>query len=156
MSALLAMIFNLIGCDAFVRKFTRKPKKEKPPEEMVLVPEEYPSLFANSQEAYRQYFLYWKSWQDELINSLLAGTSQKKQLSCIDEVIKNLGQLKVLLIEERQKELDLYIDKSAALRTNIKNDSYSHNVIKNRAEAEQLKRNILRDFSYHKIKNYLK
>ena len=34
------LILNMIGCEAFVRKFTRKAKKEQR-EEMVLVPQEY-------------------------------------------------------------------------------------------------------------------
>lgn len=146
----------LVGCEAFVKKFTRKPKKEKPPEEIVLVPEEYPSLFANSEEAYRQYFLYWKSWQDELINALLGRASHKKQLSCIDEATKNLGQMRNLLVEDKQKELDIYLSKLADLRNNISEDVYSNNATKNRSDAEQLKRNILKDFSYSKIKNSLK
>ena len=37
-----AMACGLVGCEAFVRKFTRKPKKEDLPRtEMVLTPEEY-------------------------------------------------------------------------------------------------------------------
>lgn len=150
------VLSTLLGCEAFVKKFTRKPKKEQPPEEMVLVPEEYPSLFKNKEEAYRQYFLYWKSWQDELINALLVGMSQKKQLSCADEAIKNLTEIKKLLIEEKQKELDSYIVELTNLRDNIKNDPYSNNAIKNRSTAEMLKRNVLQDFSYLKIKNSLK
>ena len=58
------MIAGLVGCDAFVRKFTRKPKKERiTKEEMVLVPEEYKSTMTQEQ-MYRQYFLFWQSWQD--------------------------------------------------------------------------------------------
>ena len=37
-----SFLFTLIGCAAFVRKFTRKRKKEDlPQEEMVLAPEEW-------------------------------------------------------------------------------------------------------------------
>jgi hypothetical protein len=145
-----------MGCEAFIKKFTRKPKKEEPPEEMILVPEEYPSLFKDKEEAYRQYFLYWKSWQDELINSLSVGTSQKKQLSCADEALKNLNEIKKILVEEKHKALDLYITELIGLRDNIKNDPYSNNAANNRSLAEVLKRNILRDFSYPKVKDFLR
>lgn len=146
----------LIGCDAFVRKFTRKPTKEKPPEEMVLVPEEYSSLFKTKEEAYRQYFLYWQSWQDELINALLSKLSHKKQLSCIDEAIKNLTEVRNLLAEEKQKALDPYLERLTALRGAIEEDTYSNNTDNNRYKAEVLKKDILRFFSYPKIKNELK
>jgi len=147
----------LIGCDAFVRKFTRKPKKEKKPaEEMVLVPQEYPSLFKTKEEAYRQYFLYWQSWQDELINVLLCKLSNKKQLSCIDEAIKNLTEVRNLLLEEKQKALDPYLERLGALRGAIEEDSYSNNTDNNRYKAEVLKKDILRLFSYPKVKNELK
>ena len=33
----LIMLLNLVGCEAFVRKFTRKSKKDKAPEVMVLI-----------------------------------------------------------------------------------------------------------------------
>jgi hypothetical protein len=151
-----ALICSLCGCEAFVRKFTRKPKGEEPKPEMVLIPEEYPTLFANTEEAYRTYFLYWQSWQDELINALLNGMSQKKQLSCVDEAIKNLMQIKTLLLEEKQKELEAYIVKLTDLRSNIQDDPYSSNAVRNRSTAEILKRNILRDFSYSKVKGSVK
>jgi len=154
---LLILVFEECGCEAFVKKFRRKPKKEEQAqEEMVFVPQEYPSLFVNKEEAYRQYFLYWKGWQDELINALLSRTSLKKQLSCIDEAIKNLLQLKTILAEEKVKPLDAYIAELNALRNNIEQDPYSNNTTQNRYSAEKIKRNILRDFSYHKVKNNLK
>lgn len=153
---ILWFIISSMGCEAFIKKFTRKPKKEEPPEEMILVPEEYPSLFKDKEEAYRQYFLYWKSWQDELINSLSVGTSQKKQLSCADEALKNLNEIKKILVEEKHKALDLYITELIGLRDNIKNDPYSNNAANNRSLAEVLKRNILRDFSYPKVKDFLR
>lgn len=63
------LILNMIGCEAFVRKFTRKAKKEQR-EEMVLVPQEYQKPKLTKEQEYRHYFLYWQSWQDELIGSL--------------------------------------------------------------------------------------
>jgi len=152
---LCALCSTLLGCEAFVKKFTRKPNKEKAPEEMVLQPEEYPSLFKNNQEAYQQYFLYWQSWQEELGNALLSVNSQKKQLSCIDQAIKNLTQLKTLLDEGKAAALDAYIQQSLALREDIAADIYAQNTNANRFAAEKLKRNIMRNFSYSKTKNHI-
>jgi hypothetical protein len=142
----------MLGCEAFVRKFTRKPKKEESPqEEMVLAPQEYKSPEMSKEELYRQYFLFWKSWQDELIGSLSIGANHKKQISCINETLNNLEQLRLLLNETKQKELDIYINQLKELKRLIIEDSYGSNINKNRFTAEHIKRNILRDFSYNRI-----
>jgi len=152
----LCLIINLIGCEAFVRKFTRKSKKEKFPEaDIVLVPEEYKSNMTK-EEQYRQYFLFWKSWQDELIASLIKGGSHKRQIDCSEEAIKNLVNLRALLIEEKQKKIDYYINRLNSLKEAVSHDIYGYSLDLNRQTAEQIRRNILRDFSYNKIKGCLK
>lgn len=150
------LLVTMLGCDAFVRKFTRKPKtQELPQEEMVLVPEEYKAPQATSEEQYRQYFLFWKSWQSELIDSLLQNKSQKKKLDCIEEALSNLINLKGLLNTEAQKNLDIYIAQLTELRDQISRDLYGNNSANNSRIAERIKRNILRDFSYNDIRDYL-
>jgi len=150
------LFFTLMGCDAFVRKFTRKPKKEDlRQEEMVLAPEEYKGPQMTKEKLYRQYFLFWKSWHDELIESLSQHRSQKKQVDCIEEAIKNLVNLKALLNINMQKKLDVYLFELKELQDQISKDLYGNNAIINARSAEHIKRNILRDFSYNKIKNYL-
>ena len=153
--AVYFVILNLIGCEAFVRKFTRKSKKEELPQtEMVLVPEEYMNTIGE-EELYRQYFLFWKSWHDELINSLSAGANHKKQLGSADEAIKNLEQLKVYLNAEKQRKLDIYLDQLKTLKELITKDAYGSNCSVNRYTAESIRRSILREFSFNKIKNFL-
>lgn len=150
------LIINLAGCEAFVRKFTRKSKKENlPQEEMVIAPEEYKPPVMTKEERYREYFLYWKSWHDELIESLSSSTNTKKQLSCINEAIKNLEQIRALLKAEKQKKLDDWINKLKDLRGALSSDIYGRNTDRNRLSAERVRRNIMQDFSYPKIKDYL-
>ncbi len=153
---LLPMISGLVGCDAFVRKFTRKPKKENiPREEMVLMPEEYKSNLTK-EEQYRQYFLYWKSWHDELIESLSrTAANHKKQVDCTQEAINNLSNLRGLLNAETRKKLDAYINQLTDLKGLIVKDLYSSDAANNLQKAERIKRAILRDFSYDKIKSNL-
>jgi len=147
------LITNIIGCDAFVRKFTRKPKKEDlPQEEMVLAPQDYKASPMSKEDLYRQYFLFWRSWQDELINTLTQKGSQKKQIECAEEVINNLNNLRPLLNEQAQKNLDLYITQLKELKELISKDLYSNSATSYAQEVERIKRNILKDFSYQKIK----
>jgi len=150
------LLFSLFGCEAFVRKFTRKPKTENiPQEEMVLAPEEYKGPQMSREELYRQYFLFWKSWQDEITNALSQKASHKRQISCAEEAIKNLNNLKGLLNEEKQKKLDIYIGELEELKGLIAEDYYGNNAYSYIHKAERIRRNILRDFSYQKIKDYL-
>ncbi|MDD2690061.1 MAG: hypothetical protein PHT41_07940 [Candidatus Omnitrophica bacterium] len=146
-----SLLVTLIGCDAFVRKFTRKPKKTSThQEEMVLAPQEYKPTM-NSEQAYHQYFMFWKSWQDELIESLLQKGSQKKQIDCVNEAIKNIFNVKALLNKEKQKKLDIYIMQLKDLQEAISKDTYGTNSASNAQSADRIKKNILRFFSYNKV-----
>lgn len=150
------LLVTLIGCDAFVRKFTRRRKKENlPQEEMVLVPEEYKAPVVAKDELYRQYFFFWKSWHDELIQALTTGASHKKQIDCANEAIKNLQQLKALLKPEKQKQLDTYVNQLNDLKESIAKDIYGMRIAGNCSTAERIKRNILRDLSLPGIKDCL-
>lgn len=150
------LLVTILGCEAFVRKFTRKPKKEElPKEEMVLVPQEYKVPQMSKDELYRQHFLFWKSWHDELIESLSVGANHKKQRGCIKEAIKNLMYLKALLNEQRQKGLEVYLGQLNDLKGEVDRDAYGNNIAVHRHSAERIKRNILRDFSYNRVKGDL-
>lgn len=153
---LYVVVSTLIGCEAFVRKFTRKPKNQDlSKEELVLAPEEYSSPQMSREELYRHYFLYWRSWHDELIAYLYPGANHKKQMSCAEEAMKNLAKIKTLLADEKNKQADAYLTQFENLKDSISRDLYSINTADNRTKAEQLKRNILRDLSYNKIKDSL-
>jgi hypothetical protein len=139
-----------------VKKFTRKSKKGEVEEEPVLVPQEYSLSDISTEERYRQYFLFWRSWQDELIIALDSSASYKKRKSCLEEAIKNLGEIRPLLFEEKQKELDVYLEKLTNLGNEISEDIYGTKLVIHRNRTESLRRNILRDFSYSKVKNHLR
>ena len=158
---LLVTFFSLlstcIGCEAFVRKFTRKPKKENIPKvEMVLAPQEFQAPQLSKEELYRQYYMFWKSWQAELIESLLGSSiNKKKQVSCAKEATKNLQQLMPLFDEEKQKILDRYLTQLRTLTESIQDDIYGNSMASQRLSAERIMRNVSRDFSYQKIKDAL-
>jgi len=147
-----SLLVTALGCDAFVRKFTRNSKKEgQAKQELVLAPEEYKPPKMTGEEVYRQYFLYWKSWHDELINALLGNLSNKKQLDCANEAIKNLEELRRTLQEAKQKKLDVYINQLKYLRKDIEDDAYGNNASESRLKAERIRLHIMHDFSYDKI-----
>lgn len=147
------LVFNLIGCESFVRKFTRKKNREVQ-EEMVLAPEPYKNT-ASKEEQYRQSFTYWKAEQEELISALLENKPAKKRTNSAQEAIKHLENMKVLLNDAKQKQLSGYVMRMKDLLDNIKGDSYGANNNLYRLKAENIRRDILRDFTYDKIKNSL-
>jgi hypothetical protein len=140
---------GLTGCDAFVRKFTRKPKGEPQRVEQVIEPQEYVPPAAREQ--YRDFLLYWQSEQDELINALVTKSSQKKQLSCAQGALKNLNNLRPLLTAAKQKKLDFFIADLEALKSAIEKDPYSNNAANNARSAEHIRRLLPKEFSFSKV-----
>ena len=125
-------------------------------EELVLTPEEYKGPQIPKEDLYRQYFFYWKSWEDELIKALLENTSHKKQIDCANEALKNLANIRKMLKENKQKQLDPHIKQLIGLKNDITNDIYARDNVYNRRVAERIRRNILQSFSANDIKNDLK
>ncbi|MBL7151572.1 MAG: hypothetical protein ISS32_01860 [Candidatus Omnitrophica bacterium] len=149
---LSTLVCGLLGCDAFVRKFTRPPKKKAAShEDMVLVPEEYKNI--NKEQVYRQYFVFWESWMDELINALRLYPNYKKRVDCMERALKNLVYLKTLLNQDVQQKLDVYIARTIDLQAKIKRDPYGDFADDCATEAERLQLEISRDFSYSAVKN---
>jgi len=150
------LLLGLAGCESFTRKFTRKSKKANQQVEMVLVPEEYKGPNMTKEELYRQNFLFWKSWHDELENALTQKSSLKKKVDCAQEALKNLVNMKNMLVASEQKNIDVYINKTVDLMAAIKSDLYGTNDSRNLDDAQRIKMDIHKMFIYPKIKNYLK
>jgi len=151
----LFLLINIVGCEAFVRKFTRKSKKEKAPEEMILAPEEWKGPQMTKEERYRQYYTFWLSWQDELISVLSQRSSLKKKNDCVEQAIKNLLGMRSMLNETKQKQLDVYLKQMNGLGASIKSDIYGVYDNNNRQTTERARRNIMQSYSYSDIKNDL-
>jgi hypothetical protein len=150
------LLLDLLGCEAFTRKFTRKSKKLDTQVEMVLVPEVYKGPNMTKEEIYRQHYLYWGSWQDELINALTQKSSLKKKIDCAQEALKQLMNMKMMLVADAQKNFDLEIAKLNDLLADIKSDVYGTNDSRLLRAAERIKSSVHKNFIYPKIRNYLK
>ena len=109
------MIISLAGCEAFVKKFRRKPKEEKR-EEPIIQPESYPDVALNKDELYRDYFLFWESCADELVSFLKDKANTRKQKECIQQAMDNLVKMRSLLNEEKARSLDKFAAELAAVK----------------------------------------
>ena len=150
------LLVDLLGCESFTRKFTRKSKKSDTAVEMVLTPEEYKGPNMTKEEIYRQYYLYWGSWQEELINALTQKSSSKKKVDCAQEALKNLVNMKTMLVAYAQKNFEAEIAKFNDLLVDLKSDIYGTNDSWNLQVAQRIKSSIHKGFIYPKIRNYLK
>jgi hypothetical protein len=144
----------LCGCESLVRKFVRKPKESSQPKEVLLEPQEYNSRKPAGKELYDQYFLYWRSWQDEFAASL-STTSHKRQASTAAETLKNLAEMRRLLDGQSQVKLDGYIRQFEQLKEAAESDAYYAHAAEHTAEAETIRRRIMNDFSPGRIKEHL-
>lgn len=150
------LLSGLCGCETLRKKFIRKPKHEAAPEEPLLMPEEYNPAF-NKDVLYKDYLVYWRSWQDELIAALEANLSHKKQVDCAEQAVMNLEKLKGFLKEEKQIVLDKYLSQLKGLRDEIKEGDLAGaklGIIKHKLTVNR--RDILHNFMYSKVKDDLK
>ncbi|MFH0917832.1 MAG: hypothetical protein V1830_01730 [Candidatus Omnitrophota bacterium] len=150
------LLLDLLGCESFARKFTRKSKKSDAAVEMVLVPQEYKGPNLTKEEIYRQYYLYWDSWQGELINALTQKASLKKKVDCAQEALKDLDYMKMMLLPDAQKNFNLEIANLNELLASIKSDVYGANDSRALRLAERIRSKVHKNFIYPKIRNYLK
>lgn len=155
---LIFSFFFITGCQTLARKFSRKPKKTtQEEEELVLVPEEYPQVIQSKDELYKEAYLFWKSWQEELINFLEVNGNAKKQIDCIQQSIANLEKMKALLVEEKASILDGYIKQLNELKEKIVKGQLNNDTIYLiRSELEVLKKKIGKEFVYSHVKDYLR
>lgn len=152
---LLTFIFisSALGCDAFVRKFTREKKKQDMVEP-VLTPDENAGLFYDNETKYKNYFAYWRAWQDELIQSMYQ-ESDKRKLYCINQAIENLELMAALLTQEHQKEINEFIAKMNAIRRDIESESIlNENMM--RQKLVNIRLSINNKLHYVRVKDWIK
>ena len=150
------LLVSLTGCEAFVKKFRRKPREEKR-EEPIIQPESYPDVALNKDELYRDYFLFWESWADELVSFLRDNANTKKQKECIQQAMDNLLKMQSLLNEEKAASLDGFVIELTTVK-NVLFQSYLNSAdfsyLKNK--VERVKARVHRDFVFSKIKKDLR
>ena len=153
---LFFVLCSLTGCEAFVRKFTRKTKKVAL-EEPVIQPQEYPQTALSREELYRDYFLFWETWVDELLNFLKEDANAKKQKACANEALDNLAKMQSLLNEEKANALAGLIGEFNTFKNILSENSLNRADISYlRNKLERIKAKVHRGFIFSKVKKDLK
>lgn len=148
-----SLISGLTGCETLRRKFTRK-RKAKPVRPM-FYREGESEMTRPPLELYMMHYVYWKTWMDDLINN--AGVNKKRDKRASNEAIGNLLDMRKRLTEEKQKELDEYIDEvrriTDKIQTGILNEARLGRL---KQELDKVKSRVVRKFYYKKVREHIK
>jgi hypothetical protein len=145
----ITFMVTVCGCAALKKKFTRKKKPQKPTVYYDL------EKYAKEPNAvlYKRHYVYWKTWQEELINKL-SENNYKKNARCTQGIISNLNDMKRYLSAEKAEALQPFIDEMQGLEKELSGKYISmgrqtrlHNLLEKRY------RRIKREFSYTKVKD---
>ena len=135
------------GCEAFVRKFTRKPKR-RPMDEasLVLEPESYEATRISNQDLAVQYYTFWRGWQGELVQALKESTNHRKQVDRANEALDNLINFGALLTDDAKARLAPHIEALTTLRDDIDADVHGMHAASHADAAEALLRAVVKTF----------
>lgn len=155
---LFSFILFLTGCESLRKKFTRMKPKTQPQEEMIITPRDYDANPLPKDVLYKQYFIYWKSWNQELVTSLNDQSSLKKIEDCIEQAVVNLNKMATYLSDEKAKELTVFAKETEALKTELDQAAsmIPSQLISLRYKAERILSSINRKFDLTKMKPFLK
>jgi hypothetical protein len=105
-------------------------------------------------ELYKKHFLYWKTWQTELIDRI-DGT-YKKRIECYDHSLMHLLEMERYLGGTKAEELQVFIAQIKSIDPDIRKKRLSKSEILNITHLlEKTKRQIDKKFSYLDVKNFL-
>jgi len=140
------------GCAGLQRKFARKKKDEAKPLPVVTTYDYAKELRVD--ELYKKRFLFWKSWQGELIYRM--DDTYKKRAECYDELMQNLLEMQKYLNDEKHDELGSFIAELKSVDPAVKKiDLTQSEKYKITQLLEKTKRLIDKRFSYSHVKNSL-
>ena len=150
----LAVAFLGSGCAQLKEKFVRKSKEEEVRPRRYRVVKEYdvhPTL-----DLYTKRYIYWKNWHRELLD-VLGEANQKKTNVVINQDISNLRDMRNMLVDEKSDQLQVIIDEMTQIAQKLKTERVTGgNEIRVRRKLEALGREIKRDFSYTKMKGFIR
>ncbi len=146
------IVFNLAGCDAVQRKFTRKKKETKP------IPRIYQLKKYDvkpSVALYNKHYAYWQSWMSELIQGL--GQNHKRDVVCMSEALNQLHDMQNMLVQEKADAMEKHVRRlEEAKDTIVKEELSQYNKNYVMMTLERADRTIKREFDGANVKKYIK
>jgi len=143
----------ITGCAQLAEKFIRKPKEEVKNKRYYAVKEYdvHPSI-----ELYTKRYIFWKTWHKELLDVLPKG-NRKKIVVAVEQEVSNLMDMKNMLVDEKALFLQEDVEQLTEIESEIKKEGITRgNEVWIRRKLKMLGRKIKRNFSYKKMKGYIR
>lgn len=151
-AVILIVSISLTGCAGLQRKFTRKKKKEERVAPIITTYDYSKELRVD--ELYKKHFLFWKSWQTELIDKM--DFTYKKRTVCYDHTVANLLEMRKYLTGSKLEEIGPFITEIKSIDPDIKKRGLSKSErYRMKQLLEKTKRQIDKRFSYSEVKDFL-
>lgn len=148
----LILCISFTGCATLQKKFVRKKKKEEKAAPVITMYDYSKDLRVD--ELYKKHFLFWKTWQLELIGRLDA--TYKMRNDCYDHIIANLMEMQEYLASPKREELRPFLERIKSIEPMIRKRRLSKSEkyrITQLLEDTQLQ--IEKRFSYSDVKGFL-
>lgn len=152
---IFALVISVGGCASFKKKFVRKPKETEKPTPIVHT-KDYTQEYGNLL-LYEKHYLFWKYWQEELINTLSSKSSnRKKEIRSSHSALDELKALGNYLNPEGAKLLAPYIIELENITKRLLSRKHiGSQVSKFKRELEKHKRNVQRTFFYKDVEEWI-
>ena len=149
---ILFLCLSFAGCAALQKKFVRKKKEEEKLAPVITMYDYSKDL--RTDELYKKHFLFWKTWQLELIGRMDA--TYKKRNDCYDHIIANLMEMQRYLRASQREELQSFLERIKSIEPMIRkgrlSKSEKYRITK---LLEDTRRQIEKKFSYSDVKDLL-
>lgn len=154
LSLIVIFVLSLSGCATLKKKFVRPPKKGKKTTP-VLVTQDYKGIYSN-EVLYNNHFTYWKGWTEELMESLLSGLSNKRQVQSANLAIDDMKRMRDLLNSPKKEALSPHIKIYEYVSARVKLGQPSRmDAVRMRNELEKERRVVIREFETRKVKQFI-
>jgi hypothetical protein len=125
---------------------------------MVITPRDYSANPLPSDVMYKQYFAYWKSWNQELVTSLIDRSPDKKIIDCAERSVSNLKKMAFYLQEDQAKKLDVFVKQTEELKDDLVASRAMLSIMPHqfRYRADRILSQVNREFDFRHMKDHLK
>jgi hypothetical protein len=149
---------GLTGCESVHKvikdKFIPK-KKEEEKVEVKFYEQEYYAAYPNAT-LYDNHYNYWKSWEQELIQSF-SGNNYKKMAQCAKFSVSEMQLMRKYLVDPKASELDKWIREIEVIERKINQGGLSEpSKLGMRSTVEKHLRSVRRRFQPKNVKDFIK
>lgn len=149
-----AVFFTSTGCQTFRKKFVRErgAKKETP---VYVDFKDYPAKI--TREAYIDYYLFVRSWMDDLIDAVRESGNYKRVKRAIEEALMNMEQIIYFYNDEGKAKIEPVYEGLLGIKEKIEANPSMGEVKLNALlpRIEHYKRIFESDFAYSDAKKWL-